>query len=162
MEHYHTQILRIFLRGDGETDGPVADNANHIIDVVVVCLDHLEPHRILWPGDKVSLVPLLPIEGLEVHICLVHRVYRPFVWFVHIQKVAVVPSAISDIEGFRYASAKVKDCVHLAPPLGYLPRAHSASLRLHGIVVESIVNISHPEGRHLGRYPPRTSDRLSL
>lgn len=80
-------------------------------------LDYLVLHRILWPCDEVSLVPLHPVESLKVHICLVHRVNCPFVRFVHIRKVAVVPSSISDIDGVRYASAKVKDGVHLDPAL---------------------------------------------
>lgn len=61
VEPYHTQILRVSLRDDvtGEANGLVADDARHPIDVVV-CLDNLVPHRVLWPGDEVSLV--LPVR----------------------------------------------------------------------------------------------------
>ncbi len=63
---------------------------------------------------------------------------------MHIQKVAVVPSAVGDVDGVRYDSAKIQDSVHLDPP-EYLPRFHSAGLTLQGIVVESIAKISHSE-----------------
>ena len=79
----------------------------------MVCLDNLVPHRVLWPGDEVSLVQMHPVECLEVHIGLVHRVDGPFVRLVHIQEVAVVSPAVGDIDGVRYTSPKVQDSVRL-------------------------------------------------
>ena len=99
------QVFRILFPAyiTCETNGLITDNAHKVVDVVVG-IYHLILHGDLRSGNKVGLVDGHPVKGFQVHIGLIHCIDGPFVGFIHVQEVAVVVPAVSDIDGIRYAS----------------------------------------------------------
>lgn len=76
-------------------------------------------------------------ELIEVNIGLVHHIEGKRLWRSQFKFIAVMPSAICDVDVCWNTPTQVKQGMHLHCPLLYFPKSHVASLTLVEIVVES-------------------------